>query len=122
VILADTSIWIDFLRGAQPRMKGLLDVGQIAMHPFVLAEIALGSLKSRQRTLPEIAALWQVKTAEFSEVMSMIEAHRLYSRGLGLTDAHLIASCLITPGLTLWTRDAALDAASNALGIQAILP
>jgi predicted nucleic acid-binding protein len=121
VILADTSIWIDFLRGSQPRMKPLLDGGQILMHRFVLAEIALGSLQNRQRTLAELKSLLQAPVAEVGEVLAMIEAHELYSRGLGFTDAHLIASCLLTPGLQLWTRDAALDAAGAMLGIRAIL-
>ena len=30
-------------------------------------------------------------------------AASLYSKGIGLTDAHLVASCLITPGTFLWT-------------------
>ena len=30
----------------------------------------------------------------------MTEAH---SKGIGLTDAHLIASCLMTPETQLWT-------------------
>jgi hypothetical protein len=49
-----------------------------------------------------------VKVAQLSEVRRMIEAHSLYSKGIGLTDTQLIASCLITPGTQLWTRDAAM--------------
>jgi hypothetical protein len=47
----------------------------------------------------------------------MIEAHGLYSRGIGLTDAHLIASCLLTPGTQLWTRAAALEKVAGAVGV-----
>jgi len=92
------------------------------MHRFVLAEIALESLQNRERTLSELKSLLQAPVAEFGEVLAMIEAHGLYSRGLGFTDAQLIASCLLTPGLQLWTRDAALNAASARLGIQAVVP
>jgi predicted nucleic acid-binding protein len=49
----------------------------------------------------------------------MIEAHSLYSKGIGLTDAHLIASCLLTPGMQLWTRDGALRNVPKTLAIHA---
>jgi len=52
-----------------------------------------------------------------SEVRQMIEANALYSKGIGLIDAHLVASCLLSPGLRLWTRDARLEAVARALGI-----
>ena len=35
----------------------------------------------------------------------MIEARQLYAKGIGLTDAHLVASCLIAPGTMIWTSD-----------------
>jgi len=60
--------------------------------------------------------------AQLSEVRHMIEAHTLYSKGIGLTDAHLIASCLLTPGTQLWTRDAAMEKAAKAVGIAVNLP
>jgi predicted nucleic acid-binding protein len=108
VILADTSIWVDYLRNNDPEMREQLQNGRIAMHPFIVAEIALGSLNNRKKRLDEMEALLEVKVAGLSEVRHMIEAHALYSKGIGLTDAHLVASCLITPGTQLWTRDGAL--------------
>jgi predicted nucleic acid-binding protein len=122
VILADTSVWIDFFRSGNPEMRKQLVNELIAMHPFVVAELALGSLHDRGRTLAELDRLPQVRVAQVSEVRSMIETHTLYSKGIGLTDAHLIASCLLTPGTQLWTRDTCLGAAAKALGIQAALP
>ncbi len=118
MILSDTSIWIDFLRSGKPEMQKLLAAGQIAMHPFIVAEVALGSLKNRQTTFALMESLWHVKVAQLDEVRHMIEAHQLYSKGLGLTDAHLLASCLITPGTLLWTRDASLAKAAQALGVH----
>lgn len=122
MILADTSIWIDFLRGSKPEMQALLTGGHVLMHPFVIAEVSLGSLKHRQKTFALMESLLEVKVAELREVRSMIEAHALYSKGIGLTDAHLIASCLLTPGTKLWTRDANLEQVAASLGIQATLP
>jgi predicted nucleic acid-binding protein len=121
VILADTSVWVDHLRSRDPEMENLLGRGQIAMHPFIVAEIALGSLRKRQKILEEMEALLEVQVAQLSEVGQMIEGHSLYSRGIGLTDAHLIASCLLTPGTQLWTRDGALLKVAQTLGIQANL-
>jgi predicted nucleic acid-binding protein len=52
----------------------------------------------------------------------MIEAHALYARGIGLTDAHLIASCLMTPGMQLWTHDGALEKAARTVGVAVNRP
>ena len=95
--------------------------GQIAMHPFIVAEIALGSLRNRRQRLQDMEALLGVQVAQLNEVRHMIEAHALYSRGIGLTDAHLIASCLMTPGTQLWTRDGAMENVAKALGILVLL-
>ena len=122
MILADTSIWVDHLRGRNPEMERLLGGGQIVMHPFIVAEISLGSLHNRQKRLNDLEALLEVTVATLSEVRHMIESHSLYSKGIGLTGAHLIASCLITPGTQLWTRDGAMKRVAAALGILVNLP
>src|ERR1017187_8774350 len=122
MILADTSIWVDYFRRRNPEMEKRLSRGQIVMHPFVVAEIALGSLHNRRKRLEEMEALLGVKVAQLNEVRHMIEAHTLYSKGIGLTDAHLIASCLMTPGTQLWTRDADMKKVAKALGVLVTLP
>ena len=122
MILADTSIWVDYLRSRNPEMQKRLSRGQIVMHPFIVAEIALGSLRNRRQRLEEMEALLEVRVAQLNEVRHMIEAHALYSKGIGLTDAHLIASCLLTPGTQLWTRDGAMENVAKALGIPVNLP
>jgi predicted nucleic acid-binding protein len=87
------------------------------MHPFVAAELALGSLRDRAHTLAFLDWLPQTKVAQLNEVRQMIEIHTLYSKGIGLADAHLIASCLLTPGMQLWTRDAALQKVAKTLEV-----
>lgn len=121
MILADTSIWVDHLRRGDPELARLLGGGQILMHPFIVAEIALGSLRNRQKRLEEMEALLEVKVAQLIEVRQMIEERNLYSTGIGLTDAHMIASCLLTTGTQLWTRDSAMKKLANSLGILAKL-
>jgi predicted nucleic acid-binding protein len=122
VILADTSVWIDHLRAGDHRMQELLNDEQIIMHPMIVAELGLGSVRRRERTLAELDGLLEVKAAQLSEVRRMIEVRRLYGKGIGLIDAHLVASCLITPGTQLWTRDTALKDVSKTIGIDAGLP
>ncbi|MGO8986406.1 MAG: type II toxin-antitoxin system VapC family toxin [Terriglobales bacterium] len=121
MILADTSVWIDHLRLGNDELRKQLDRGQIAIHPCILAELALGSLKERSRTLALLDLLPQVRVAQLSEIRILIEARRLYGQGIGLTDAHLIASVLIHPPTLLWTRDKQLRKVAEALGIHASL-
>jgi predicted nucleic acid-binding protein len=105
-------------------MRKHLNQGQIVIHPFITAELALGLLKERTlqertKTLALLDLLPQVKVAQLSEVRLMIEARRLYSLGIGLTDAHLIASVFINPSTLLWTKDKRLRQAAERLGIDA---
>ena len=122
MILADTTVWIDHLRYMDPDLEMLLQGGSIVMHPFVAAEVALGSLRDRRKTLAELDSLDAIQVASTSEVRFLIESNSLFSKGIGLTDVHLIASCLISPGIELWTRDIRLKKVAQALGIHANLP
>jgi hypothetical protein len=60
-----------------------------------------------------------VKVAQLSEVRRMIEAHSMFQRGIGLVDAHLIASIFITPHTVLWSRDKRLRDVAQNLGLKA---
>jgi predicted nucleic acid-binding protein len=122
VILADTSVWIDYLRRGNLEMQTLLGRGQVVMHPFVVAEIALGSLRKRRERLEELEALLEVKVAQLAEIRHMIEIRALYSKGIGLIDAYLLASCFMTPGTQLWTLDSAMAKAARAGGIAIYAP
>jgi predicted nucleic acid-binding protein len=119
VILADTSIWIDHFRSGDKELRKRLNEGQIAIHTLIIAELALGSLQDRKTTLALLDLVPQVQVAELGEVRRMIEARRLYNLGIGLIDAHLIASILLDPSTLLWTRDKALRKAAERLGIHA---
>ena len=122
MILADTSVWIDHLRSGSKELRRHLDQGQIVIHPFIIAELALGSLKDRTRTLALLDLLPQARVAQMSELRLMIEARRLYNLGIGLTDAHLIASVFLDSPSLLWTRDKRLHQVAEGLGIDARLP
>jgi hypothetical protein len=42
VILVDTSVWVDHLRGGDRVLAGLLEAGEVLAHPFIIGELALG--------------------------------------------------------------------------------
>ncbi|HEY1903997.1 MAG TPA: type II toxin-antitoxin system VapC family toxin [Terracidiphilus sp.] len=122
MILADTTIWIDHFRSENREMRSQLDKRNIAIHPFIVGELALGSLRDRAQTLAWLDLLPQVRVAQLGEVRQMIEARGLHSRGIGLTDAHLIASVFIHPPTKLWTKDKRLSSVAETLGIHTTLP
>jgi hypothetical protein len=122
MILADTTIWVDHFRSANDKLRELLEDERIAMHPFIVAELALGSLKQRRVQLEALDDMPAVPVAQLREVRQMIETRSLYSRGIGLTDAHLIASCLIHPPTRLWTNNKRLAEIAETLGIAANIP
>jgi len=103
-------------------MRKHLNEGQIVIHPSIVAELALGSLQDRTKTLALLDLLPHVQVAQLSEVRRVIEARRLYSLGIGLTDAELIASVFINSSTLLWTKDKRLRKAAESLGIHASLP
>jgi predicted nucleic acid-binding protein len=117
-ILADTSIWIEYFRSGNKEMRNALNQGQIVIHPWIIAELALGSLTARAKTLALLDLLPQIQSPRISEVRHMIEARRLYNLGIGLTDACLIASVLMSSSTLLWTRDGRLRRVAETLGIS----
>jgi predicted nucleic acid-binding protein len=116
-LLADSSIWIDHLRRPSEALAAALRERRLLTHPFVLGEVAMGSLARRGEVLAEIGQLRQAAHADDSEVLSLVARHRLFGTGLGLIDAHLLASCLLTPDAWLWTRDRRLHEAAERLGV-----
>jgi predicted nucleic acid-binding protein len=122
VILADTTVWIDHFRSQNAGMRRQLEKKNIAIHPFIVAELALGSLRERAKTLAWLDRMPRVPVAQLREVRQMVEMCSLYSRGIGLTEVNLIASCLIHPPTLLWTNDRRLSEIAGTLGIAAKLP
>jgi len=118
LILADTSVLIDHLRSRDKELSKQLSQGKIVIHPFIIAELALGSVQDRTKTLALLDLLPQLRVAQLDEVRLTIEARHLYNRGVGLIDAHLIASVFINPLTLLWTRDKQLRKVAEGLGIH----
>jgi hypothetical protein len=91
MILVDTSVWIAHLRAGSDRLKTLLLDEQVLCHPFVVGELACGTVQK----------------------LSFLEARRLYGCGIGWVDAHLLASTLLTGCTLLALRQAAPKSGSS---------
>jgi predicted nucleic acid-binding protein len=116
VILVDTSVWIEHFRRGNDRLKTLLFDEQVLCHPFVIGELACGTLQKRSDILSMLKALPEAQLLEQEEVLSFLETRRVYGRGIGWVDAHLLGSTLLT-GCSLWTFDRPLRRAAAALDV-----
>jgi len=116
LILVDTSVWVDHLRRTDPGLVALLESSAVVMHPFVVGEIACGTLRDRELVLELLKDLPAAVVATDDEVMQFIERQALYGNGIGYVDVHLLASVALTGGTRLWTRDQRLRQAAAALG------
>jgi len=121
VILVDTSVWIDHFRVADHRLIALMGLREAAIHPFVLGELAIGSIPQRDMVLAELNKLPTARPATPGEVMHLIARHRLFGTGIGYIDAHLLAAACLADGLVVWTHDRRLLAAAVGLGVAARL-
>jgi len=104
-VLLDTSVWIQHFRESSDTVVRLLNDELVVSHEYVVAELACGSLKSREETIGYLSALVTLPTVSITEAMTLIETRALFSRGIGLVDVQLLASTLISPDTRLWTRD-----------------
>ncbi len=119
MILVDTSVWINHLRNNDPHLVRLLTENSVLGHPFVRGELALGNLRQRETILAALDNLPQAPIAFTDEVNVFIEKHALYGLGIGLIDAHLLASTRLSGNTRLWTQDERLLAAALRLNLAA---
>lgn len=116
MILADTSVWIAHFRSAHPKLQRILIGNQLVTHPFVVGELACGNLPRRSEALNFLRLLPSVRLASNDEVLDLIEHRPLWGKGIGWTDAHLLASALLT-SCRIWTRDIRLHTAAMHMSL-----
>jgi len=121
MILVDTSVWIDHLRSPEPKLQDLLQNDEVVTHPLVRLELALGSIADRKKMLNDLSLLVQARVAGTDELFALVELRRLYRRGIGITDLHLVASALLDRSILIWTRDRRLGEVADELGIRAAI-
>ena len=93
-----------------------LTARHVLIHPFVIGELACGTLPDRA-VLQRLDDLPQIVQATHDEVLLLIESHRFMGRGIGYVDAHLLASVIRDGSASLWTRDRRLAQISEEVGV-----
>ncbi len=119
--LTDTSVWVDFFRGASRAadLATLLETNEVLLHPWVLGELVLGGLGPRRESvIADLNRLPVAPRVPDEEVLELIHARGLSGRGIGWVDAHLLAAALVS-GSGLWTFDSGLAAVADGLGVPA---
>jgi predicted nucleic acid-binding protein len=115
-VLVDTSVWVDHFRRRNIRLVAALEAAQVLTHPFVIGELCCGNLTRRDEILGLLQSLPSPDLIEHAEVLEFVGAHRLFGRGLGWVDIHLLASARLAR-VPLWTLDKRLAAVTVDLGV-----
>ena len=116
MILVDTCVWIDHFRAIKKKLSDAIAEGLVLVHPFVIEEIACGSVSRRGEVLALLGSLQKAPAVTHHEVIRFIEGHNLFGAGLGSVDIHLLASAKLA-GAKVWSTDKALMAAARRLGL-----
>ncbi len=105
MILADTAVWSRHFRVGDPELAARLRVGEIAVHPWIVGELALGP-GLRLGVIDDLIRLPAVRVVPDAELLDFVLLHRL--RGVGWVDAQLVVASL-RGGARLWTTDRRLE-------------
>jgi predicted nucleic acid-binding protein len=116
MILVDTSVWVDHLRFGNQTLVSLLETDQVLTHPFVIGELACGRIRNRREILRLLATLPAATVARHEDVLTFVDGRRLYGRGIGWIDVHLLASAVLSHA-GLLTLDQPLARAAGAVGV-----
>ncbi len=116
MMLVDSSVWVDHLRIGDPELITALNAGQVATHPFVVGELACGTLRNRGQILELLGGLPTLEMVTPAEAFVFLEGAQIAGRGIGYVDVHLLASARLA-GVPLWTRDRRLRAVAAELGL-----
>ena len=74
----------------------------------MIEELALGSIRQRDRVLALLESLQGFPVLTREEVMALVDGRQLWGRGLSAVDVHLLGSVMLVGGARLWTRDTRL--------------
>lgn len=125
MVIVDTSIWVNSMRRRDHRLADWMAADLILQHPFVTAEISMGSFPSladRSRTIDLLDSFEQTEIAAPGAFHEFAGMHGLYGTGIGFADAHLLHACLANPGARLVTLDKRLAEQAQRLGLACEFP
>lgn len=117
MVLVDTSVWVEFLRKGNDLLLDLLVEQRVAVHPLIIGELSVGNVAGRDEFLKLLGNLPQVVEASHEEVYQLIENHRLWGKGVGFFDLHILSSSLLCD-MPLWTLDKRLAEIAGSLKLS----
>jgi predicted nucleic acid-binding protein len=124
MVLVDTTVWIRALAGKQPyraHLDELLDQELVLAHELVYGELMIGDAGGRARALAEYARFRYAPSIPHRDVVDLVRARKLYGRGIGWIDVHLLASSLVAEA-QLYTADHRLHELAQELGAGYLAP
>ena len=117
LILVDTSVWIDSFQKGFAAVDKITNEPEICVHQFIVGEFAVGNLGNRHKVIDILNNLYHVKIIDHKEVLNLVKEKKLYGKGIGYIDCHLLASAVAMPNTLLWTHDRRLRSAAIQLGV-----
>lgn len=121
MIIADTSVWISFLKkdddDLQLLLKSYLKKNRVYAISAVFGELLQGVKNKKERQLVEF--FWEYlpkidETGMFLKAGVISNENKLYAKGIGFTDCYILAAALDNQ-CELWTLDKKLGQAANEL-------
>jgi predicted nucleic acid-binding protein len=116
MVLVDTSVWIEHFRKGLPRLAELLNNSDVAIHPYIIGELACGTLNNREEILDLLQTLDSTPEISLQELLRFIEMKKLQGKGIGFVGINLLASSLLSDCM-LWTNDRKLHFIAQKMGI-----
>jgi hypothetical protein len=110
---------VNHFRASDPTIGSLIKKSLAGTHPFVVGELAVGNLKNRAETLDDFALLPQLPLTDAEEAHDLLESRRLWGKGLGWIDLHLLAATKLA-GWSLYTADTEMAHAARQMGIECV--
>lgn len=125
MVIVDTSIWVNSMRRRDDRLADWMAADLILQHPFVTAEISMGSFPSladRSRMIDLLGSFEQTEIADAGTFHDFVATHGLYGTGIGFADAHLLHACRANRGARIATLDKRLAEQADRLGLACEFP
>jgi hypothetical protein len=71
---------------------------------MIIGELACGNLTNRTEILLLLGLLPQLKAAD-KDILAFIDQHKLFGKGLGIVDVHILLVASSHPECRIWTED-----------------
>lgn len=123
MVIVDTSVWVDSRRVRDDRLDVWIARDEILQHPFVTAELGMGSFRStseRDHLIDLLDSFAQIMVAGHQDFHAYVADSALYGTGIGFADAHLLHACADNPATQLATRDKRLAGQARRLRIEVL--